>query len=357
MALRASFFKQVFRFNFKARTSRGLMKDKTSWFVRIVDEADTLSAGVGECGTLPGLSVDDRSDYEEVLGTIISNVNQSSFTLADHAAVLALIPPEFPSIIFGMETALLDLGNGGEKVIYRNAFTEGQPISINGLIWMGDLDFMMHQINQKIAAGFTCIKLKVGGLDFDRECDILSYVREKHSREDITIRLDANGAFKVDEAVFKLQKLARFGIHSIEQPVGPGLPEMEELCAKSPIPVAFDEELIGIHRVEEKTSLLKRSKPGFIVLKPSLHGGLSGCEEWISIADTLKIGWWITSALESSVGLNAICQFAARYPLSLPQGLGTGGIYENNISSPLTVRAGHICYDRSHSWDETRLQG
>jgi L-alanine-DL-glutamate epimerase-like enolase superfamily enzyme len=217
------------------------------------------------------------------------------------------------------------------------------------------MDFMMDQINQKIAQGFTCIKLKVGGLDFDRECDILSYMRKRYFRNNITIRLDANGAFKVDDVLYKLEEMSRFQIHSIEQPLKPGLEEMEELCRKSPIPVAFDEEIIGIYTQAEKMALLKKLKPQFIVLKPTLHGGLKGCEEWITIAESFGIGWWITSALESNVGLNAICQFTANYRTTIPQGLGTGSIYDNNIQSPLTVKSGHIFYDASLNWEEHAL--
>lgn len=352
MPVRASFLKKVFRFNFKARTSRGLMKDKSSWFIRIWDYHKPEIFGVGECGPLPGLSIDDRPDFEEALAGVIDQINASSFDGYDHEAVKNFIKPGFPSITFGLETALRDLQNGGKRIIYNNSFLQGQPISINGLIWMGDMDFMMNQINQKVARGFKCLKLKVGGLDFDRECDILSYIRRRYFREDITIRLDANGALKIDEVLYKLDEMAKFRIHSIEQPIKPGLEEMEELCRKSPIPVVFDEELIGVESNEDKTRLLEKLKPHFIVLKPTLHGGLKSCEEWIAIAESLKIGWWITSALESSIGLNAICQFAANYQTQLHQGLGTGTIYENNIASPLTVGGGNIFYDRDLLWDE-----
>ena len=219
---------------------------------------------------------------------------------------------------------------------------------------MGDMDFMMDQINKKISSGFKCLKLKVGGLDFDRECDILSYIRRRYFRDDITIRLDANGAFKTDDVLYKLGELEKFKIHSIEQPIRPGLEEMEELCRKSPIPIAFDEELIGVNNRSGKAELLKRLKPRYIVLKPTLHGGLSGCAEWIATANSQAIGWWITSALESSIGLNAVCQFAANYDLTLPQGLGTGAIYENNIPSPLLVKEGNILWNETGVWD---LQG
>ena len=349
MSVRATFFRKVFNFNFKARTSRGLMKDKTSWFIRMADERTPDVAGLGECGPLPGLSIDHRSDFEEKLAGIIEQINSASLS-TENGDILRFVSPEFPSIRFGVETALLDLRNGGKRIVFDNGFIQGEPIPINGLIWMGDMDFMMDQINKKIAAGFKCIKLKVGGLDFDRECDILHYIRKRYFRNDITLRLDANGAFKVDDVLYKLEELSKFRIHSIEQPIKPSLGEMEELCRKSPIPVAFDEELIGRNTRLEKKQLLEKLKPRFIVLKPTLHGGFQGCEEWISIAESLQVGWWITSALESSVGLNAICQFTANYRPSLPQGLGTGSIYVNNIASPLTVSDGEIFCDPDALW-------
>ena len=350
MPLQASYFKKVFQFNFKARTSRGLMRDKTSWFIKVWDEADPSAIGIGECGPLPGLSIDHRPDFEERLDAILKTFNKTQFSKPDLNEVLDIIPGEFPSILFGFETACMDLINGGKRIIYKNNFIEGEKIPINGLIWMGDMDFMMGQINKKMNEGFRCIKLKVGGLDFDRECDVLHYIRKRYFRENITIRLDANGAFKLDDVLYKLEQLEKFSVHSIEQPIKPGLPEMEELCRKSPIPVAFDEELIGKKNRQEKSALLQHAKPGFIVLKPMLHGGLQGCAEWISIARDLGIGWWMTSALESSIGLNAICQFTANYKTEIPQGLGTGSIYENNFASPLEVKNGNIYYDSNLNW-------
>jgi o-succinylbenzoate synthase len=352
MALQTSYSQETFRFSFNARTSRGLMKDKLSWFVKLWDDAHPGVAGLGECGPLPGLSTDDRPDFETVLADVLAKLphhistqdlqGPPSLTNPVLQKALTLVPAGFPSIRFAIETAWLDLMNGGKKIIFRNGFLEGQRIPINGLIWMGGLDFMMSQINEKVAQGFRCIKLKVGGLDFDRECEVIDYLRKRYFRENITIRLDANGAFKVDEALSRLHELARLKIQSIEQPIKPGLPEMEKLCRESPIPIALDEELIGVEVKEEKIGLLTRLRPQFIILKPTLHGGMTGCQEWIAIAESLGIGWWITSALESNVGLNAICQFTANYPITLPQGLGTGMIYENNVPSNLTVKDGYI---------------
>ena len=246
---------------------------------------------------------------------------------------------------------MLDLDQGGRHIIFDNAFAKGQPIPINGLIWMGGLDFMLQQVEIKIRDGFRCIKLKVGGIDFEKDLDIVQYVRRKYFRDNIVVRLDANGAFKLEEALYKLKELSRFDIHSIEQPIKTGSKELPELCKDSPIPIALDEELIGVAVKEEKEKLLDRIKPRYIILKPSLHGGLFGCQEWIELAEARQIGWWITSALESNVGLNAISQFAANYPITLPQGLGTGEIYINNIPSPLKVDKGRLISNSAENWD------
>ncbi len=351
MPLRVSYTKKVFEFNFKARTSRGLMKEKTSWFIRLWDDRSPEAFGLGECGPLPGLSIDSRPDYEEQLSAIVLAFNAADYHTTTLSQILSLIPKNLPSIIFGFETAFLDFINGAKRIIFDNSFHKGHPIPINGLIWMGDMDFMMGQVNIKIVDGFTCIKLKVGGLNFENECDMLEYIRKRYFRENITIRLDANGAFKVDDALFKLEQLMRFNIHSIEQPIKAGLPEMESLCRTSPIPIALDEELIGKETPIEKRQLLSHLKPKYIVLKPMLHGGMIGCGEWIEEAEKLGIGWWITSSLESNIGLNAICQFTANYETVLPQGLGTGKIYDDNFESPLEVKRGTIFTDPKGKWD------
>jgi o-succinylbenzoate synthase len=353
MSLRATLHKKVFQFSFKARTSRGLMRDKTSWFLILTDDEFPGIKGIGECGPLPGLSVDDVPDFEARLVAITEQISKAA--AADLESLLAIVPRDLPAVRFGLETAWLDLRNGGKRLIFQNEFTRGKMIPINGLIWMGDLDFMMNQINQKIAQGFNCIKLKVGGLDFDRECDVLQYIRKRYFKQDIEIRLDANGAFKLDDALYKLTELSKFNIQSIEQPIKPNLPEMEELCRKSPIPVAFDEELIGKFTRGEKEGLLRELKPKYIILKPTLLGGFGSCAEWIEIATVQNIGWWVTSALESNIGLNAICQFTAGYPVTIPHGLGTGGIYENNFNSPLAVESGHIRYRPDEMWELTEF--
>lgn len=371
MALQASYFKKVFRFNFEARTSRGLMENKTSWFIKLWDDANPERYGIGECGPLPGLSIDATPDFENVLTEVIRKISCSegigtlqqikeysakNFGAANGGLPIALpfakeIPPHFPTLTFGIETACLDLIHGGKRIIFKNDFLKGKPIPINGLIWMGALDFMMQQIQQKIAQGFQCIKLKVGSLNFDEECNVLRNIRKHHPSHEITIRLDANGAFHPDEALFKLERLSKYDIHSIEQPIKEGRIETETLCRESPIPIALDEELIRYETSESKQAILDRLKPAYIILKPTLHGGLRGCQEWIEVAEELGIGWWITSALESNIGLNAICQFAANHDVQMPQGLGTGSIYRNNIDSPLHVENGHIFLDNSRTWD------
>jgi L-alanine-DL-glutamate epimerase-like enolase superfamily enzyme len=246
--------------------------------------------------------------------------------------------------------AMFDLRNGGRRILFDNSFVKGKALPINGLIWMGGMDFMMEQINRKIDQGFKCIKIKVGGLNFERECDMLAYIRSKYYDKDITLRLDANGAFKQEEALKKLNTLAEYSIHSIEQPIKAGHSGITELCKQSPIPIALDEELIGVYGQNEKEKLLSRINPRFIILKPTLHGGFKGCAEWIELANAMEIDWWITSALESNIGLNAVCQLTANYPVNLPQGLGTGMLYENNYESPLETVGDRIFYNPEREW-------
>lgn len=365
MAIRASFYKRVFHFSFDARTSRGSMKEKTSWFIKVWDTAAPEVTGIGECGPLPDLSPEHTPELNEKIENFIGIFNNQSIGLAPTANLQELYKAitqtlgadviKYPSLIFAFETALLDWMNGGGKIIFKNSFVEGTPIPINGLIWMGGLDFQLQQIELKIRDGFRCVKLKVGGINFEKECDVLQYIRRKYFRDSITIRLDANGAFKPNDVMHKLEGLAKFDVHSIEQPLKPGSPEMEELCRTSPIPIALDEELIGITDTTEKENMIRRLKPAYIILKPTLHGGLYSCQQWIQLAEKHKVGWWITSALESNVGLNAIAQFTAQYPTQLPQGLGTGMLYTDNIDSPLTVENGLLSFNKSLTWGEIVL--
>jgi o-succinylbenzoate synthase len=360
----ASFHKQLFHFSFDARTSRGSMKEKTSWFIKVWKETKPEVVGTGECGPLPGLSIDYVPELPEIMEKMVFTFNSNSQKLALtsdvnqlHGNIVSCLGEEinqYPSILFAFETALLDLYHGGEKVVFRNSFQDRLAIPINGLIWMGGLDFMLQQVELKIRDGFRCLKFKVGGIDFEKECDILRYIRRKYFRERLTIRLDANGAFKPADALDKLKELAKFDIHSIEQPIKPNQHEMVEICADSPIPIALDEELIGIHTRTEKEQLLERIRPPYIILKPTLHGGLYGCMEWIQLAENQNIDWWITSALESNIGLNAIAQFTANYAIKVPQGLGTGMLYTDNIESPLEVSNGFLKYNPEVVWGEIK---
>ncbi len=258
---------------------------------------------------------------------------------------------DLPSLQFGLETALLDFKTGGKRRLFDSSFTSGEPIAINGLIWIAGLEAMLEEADKKIKEGFTCIKFKIGAHDFDAECRMLELVRKKYSAFALDIRLDANGAFRPDEATEKLQLLSRFEIHSIEQPIGAGqLDWMQEICAKSKIRVALDEELIDVDVSTEGSNLLKMVKPAYLILKPTLIGGFAKADQWIALARKYQTGWWATSALESNIGLNAIAQWCATKNNTLPQGLGTGGLYTNNITSPLMVKHGKLIYIAENKW-------
>lgn len=336
--INATFQKRTFHFKNPSGTSRGVLTEKHSWFISLESNGIT---GIGECSIIEGLSPDfkDALSYEKVIQDCLNRISEHSLNLTNLNEFLV----EYPSVLFGFETAFLDLKNGGKGIIFDNSFAHGlTTIPINGLIWMGSKEFMQTQIEEKIAQGFTTIKLKIG-IDFPTEISILKQLRKEFDSSMITLRVDANGAFKIEEAMEKLEQLAKLEIHSIEQPIATGQwTKMNELCKKSPLPIALDEELIGINNLEKKKQLLDTIQPPFIILKPSLHGGIYGCREWIQLAEERSIKWWITSALESNIGLNAICQFTAEFNNKLPQGLGTGGLFTNNIKSDLEVKNGFI---------------
>ena len=306
-------------------------------------------AGVGECGLFRGLSYDDRPDYEDKLNWLCDNIN------ADRELLYQELK-EFPSIQFGLEQALLSLESEDKYELFPSNFSKGlDRIPINGLIWMGKESFMNEQISNKLKEGFTTLKMKIGAIDFNTELDILKGIRNQYDPSELELRVDANGAFSMENALEKLEKLATFGIHSIEQPIKAGqIESMRELCDSSPIPIALDEELIGVLEKEQKEALLASIKPQYIILKPSLVGGFQGSLEWINIAEGLGIGWWITSALESNIGLSAIAQFTYTLNNELPQGLGTGALFSNNIEAPLFVSAGELGYDSKQNWGELR---
>lgn len=318
------------------------MTEKETWF--IVLEKDGKK-GIGECGILRGLSTDDRPDYEAKLRWTCDNIHLGKNQLWE-----ALI--EFPSIQFGVEMAFQSLRSESPFLLFPSAFANGEKsIVINGLVWMGEESFMKQQIEEKLAAGFRCVKLKIGAIDFDKELQLLGYIRQHFSPEQVEIRVDANGAFDKTLALDKLNQLSGFHLHSIEQPIQKNNTDsMAELCKVTPIPIALDEELIGVFSLEEKEALLQKIKPQYIILKPSFVGGFRGTKEWISLAEKHNIGWWITSALESNIGLNAIAQWTFLQHNSMPQGLGTGALYTNNFDCPLEVSEGQLWYKKERDW-------
>lgn len=340
--IKAQYSKYFLRFKTPGGTSRGLLRKKETFFIHLKDGD---REGIGECALFRGLSAEDLPDYEEKVHWACTHINKGLSYLLENVKA-------YPSIQFGLEQAFLSLSSENPFHLFSTPFVnQGAPIEINGLVWMGEIPFMEKQIEEKLNQGFTTLKLKIGALDFDKECALLAAIRKRFSREEIEIRVDANGAFSQESALEKLEKLAAFDIHSIEQPIRKGqLEAMRELCQKSPLPIALDEELIGVFDMEDKRALLQKIKPQYIILKPSLVGGIQGSEQWIEIADSLGIDWWITSALESNIGLNAIAQWTSSLGSKLPQGLGTGGLFANNMESPLLVRQGALYIDAQKKW-------
>lgn len=343
--LKAIFKKHTFKFNIPGGTSRGILTTKNSWYLLVWYDENPTIVGVGECSVLPNLSIDDKPEFQEKLIEVCENINE-------YVSGFCTALQDWPAIRFGLEMALLDLTNGGVKTIFPSEFVSGkQHIPINGLIWMGEIDYMKTQLAQKLADGFNCIKIKVGAIDFQKEVALIQEIRNSYDASEIEIRVDANGAFKPDEALGKLRQLSRFHIHSIEQPIKAGQwQHMAELCKKTPLPIALDEELIGVNDYAQKKELLQVVKPQYIILKPSLLGGFKATEEWVTLADSCKISWWATSALEGNVGLNAIAQWTAIQNNSMPQGLGTGQVFSNNVPSPLQVKKGYLTYNTKEKW-------
>lgn len=331
--MKAEYFRYVLEFKRPSGTSRGVLHEKETFILEISENGNK---GVGECGIFRGLSFDDRPDYEEKLQWLCENIHQNTEWLKEELK-------EFPSIWFGYEQAMLNLKNGS-NIYFPGEFTDGRKaIIINGLIWMGNIDYMEEQIQDKLEQGFHCIKLKIG-VDWKSEYKVLQKLRDKFSKETLELRVDANGGFSTEEAKAVLQELAGLHIHSIEQPIKAGnWNDMAGLCAGTPTPIALDEELIGIIDFNEKVKLLDTVKPQYIILKPSLSGGFSGSDEWISLAEERNIQWWITSALESNIGLNAIAQYTFTKKNPMPQGLGTGSLFLNNFPSRLDLK-GELLY-------------
>ncbi len=410
-----------------AGTSRGVLYEKDSWFVRLSDPDNPQLFGIGECSLIPGLSPDSISGFEQQLkavckamenistgrrithrttipsekGRTSSEKGRTSLDKERTSSDIEQNPPArsgspnadihekkqerskisheescfhegyltaedltglnlstLPAIRFGLETALHDLEQGGKRLLYPSDFTTGTTgIPINGLIWMGNKREMLSRIAEKLDQGFSVLKMKVGALSLDDEMEILQAIRQEHPPAGLELRLDANGAWKPNEALNKLKQLSEFGIHSVEQPITAGTPEaMARVCTNSPIPIALDEELIGVHTPEQKEQLLATINPHYIILKPSLLGGFIASEEWINLAEKQGTGWWVTSALESNIGLNAIAQWTATLKTTLPQGLGTGSLFANNITSPLTVTGNRLFYRPDKPWNLSSLK-
>lgn len=344
--LKAAFSPYELVFKEVAVTSRESMLTKRTYFVRLWDESAPEVYGIGECGLFRGLSCDDRPDYENVLSNACRNINELSASGLDSLC-------EYPSIVFGLETAQLDLQNSGRRQIFDSAWSRGEDaISINGLVWMGDKSTMLRRVEEKLSSGFRCLKFKIGGIDFNDELEMIRSVRSRFSVNELEIRLDVNGGFSPAEALSKLECLSRYEIHSIEQPIKPRQwKEMAEICRNSPIPIALDEELIGINRSADMEKMIDAIRPAYIILKPSLCGGFSGSNRWINVANACSVGWWATSALESNVGLNAIAQWVSTKDISMPQGLGTGLLYTNNVTSPIVQTDQNLRYDLSRKWE------
>ncbi|MDG1039704.1 MAG: o-succinylbenzoate synthase [Polaribacter sp.] len=339
----ATYQKYILNFKRPSGTSRGVLKTKETWFIFL---NNSKKLGIGECGILRGLSIDDRPDYEEKLKWVCRNVNNGLEYLLQNTI-------DFPSIQFGLEQAFISIESQNKFELFPSKFTQGNAsIPINGLVWMGTKAFMKSQIKEKLASGFSCIKMKIGAIDFETEIDLLTSIRKEFSAQEIELRVDANGAFLPQNALEKLKRLSDLEIHSIEQPIKQGqLEEMASLCEKTPLPIALDEELIGVFSDLEKEKIITTIKPQFIILKPSLIGGFKGSNQWITHAENNNVPWWITSALESNIGLSAIAQFTFMFQNKMPQGLGTGSLYTNNFEAPLEVLKGNLHYNKSKYWN------
>lgn len=338
--LEATYIYRQLHFKNPSGTSRGILTHKDSWFIKIWNSNNPEIIGIGECSIIDGLSLDNLKQLPSKIAHTCKNINHVDFSELKNS----------PALQFAIETALIDLKNGGKKELFHTKFTKGiREIPINGLLWMGNYDFMLKQLNEKIAQGFSCIKMKVGAIDWQKELNLLEHIRERYS--DIEIRVDANGAFHEDNVYKRLEDFAKLNIHSIEQPLPANAHKaLAKLCKMPPIPVALDESLIGVNEYDKKELLLDNIKPQYIILKPSLTGGLSASDEWINLAEDRQIGWWATSALESNIGLNAIAQWVSTYKTYMPQGLGTGSLFTNNIEAPLEIKNASLQYNKTKKW-------
>ena len=342
--VRATYIAHPLVFIRPAGTSRGVLEEKPCIFIKLTSHHG--QRGIGEVSFIPGLSVENEEDLEIQVDHICKLINRGEMDPRQQL-------PALPGVQFALETAMLDMETGGVHLLYPSEFTESEKgIPTNGLIWMGTRPFMISQIREKMKLGFRVLKMKVGSLNFSEELDLVNWIRSEFGTDDLEIRLDANGAWDPEEAREKMERLSPYWIHSIEQPIAPGQQEaMAQLCLDASIPVALDEELIGITDPLKRSELLEKVRPPYIILKPGLLGGLSVADEWIALAKKYRAGWWITSALESNVGLNAIAQWTWQQNISRPQGLGTGALYTNNIPSPLQMSGQHLWYRPENKWD------
>lgn len=358
---------RTLHFKQPAGTSRGVYTTRHSYYLTLtLDELPGVE-GVGECATLPDLSCDAKPEYEMTLRQVCQMVEQMGRIPYDMIRA-------YPSITFGLETAFASFFDAAKKFLeivpaegasssemlkqkgvsvpagmenltelFDSPFGRGEEgITINGLVWMGTYEEMLARLEEKLQAGFHCVKLKIGAIDFFKELDLIKRIRDVYTKEQVELRVDANGGFLPENAMSQLEALAKYDIHSIEQPIKQHQwPKMAQLCRETPLPIALDEELIGVNVRSMKQALLDTVRPQYIILKPSLHGGIYGCNEWIELANQRGIGSWITSALESNIGLNAIAHYAAKVygsNVKMPQGLGTGQLFTDNIPMPLEIR-------------------
>ena len=337
---------KTLHFKQPAGTSRGIYTTRKVWYILLTDKENPKHFGVGECAPLPALSCDDVPEYIDFLIKTSRRLEENAKAFLENPLTILEYLEAYPSIRFGVETALAHY-QARSLQLWHTPFSQGKEgIPINGLIWMGNFDEMYHRIEEKMQQGFRCIKLKIGAIDFDKELELLAHIRQHFSPEQIELRVDANGAFSPTDALKKLKRLSEYQLHSIEQPIRAGQwEEMAKLCEQTPFPIALDEELIGVNKRTAKESLLDTIRPQYIILKPSLHGGIGGSEEWIELASERGIGSWVTSALESNIGLNAIAQWTATLNPTLPQGLGTGMLFTDNIDYPLHIEGDCLWYD------------
>lgn len=348
MSFRLEIISRKLHFKQPAGTSRGVYRVRDVWYVKATD-IKTGALGYGECAPLFDLSCDYTPDYQQILVDICKQIEQQGYINYEQMR-------SYPSMLFGIETALRQMERQS-WILWDSPFARGERgIPINGLVWMGNYKEMLSRLEEKMEAGFRCVKLKIGAIDFESEISLIKHIRNRYSRKEIELRVDANGAFDLLDVNDKLERLSAFDIHSIEQPIKAGQwQQMAKLCQSTPIPIALDEELIGVNNLDDKKTLLDTIKPQYIILKPSLHGGISGAEEWISLATERKIGYWVTSALESNIGLNAIAQWCATLNPQMPQGLGTGMLFTDNIDLPLYIEGDKIFVSDKLSNSEIKL--